>query len=1067
PRWLSSAALFIVSFGLHHETLLGGFVWDDRPAVVGNQDVWAESSWGDIWRHDFWGQQIAHAESHKSFRPLTTVTFKLNNFLAQKISREQQDNTITFCDQQPNDENANSTTTAEFVEKTEDFARGAGPEHTDAAGFHLFNVIVHAATCSSSVWLFRTIFEGKIKLPAVAASLLFTVHPVHVEAVAPIVGRADLLCGFLSVIALSLAIKAPVQNLLSGNNDLSSHDDTPFDDAGGIVAAEALVENSNDATLETRGSVVTMETMKLPAKAVEAPVGYVSSRQHNDEGEKGANVVHRRAWAMAGGASCPPSPVGFKPALTSNMVPGKGAPSMRDRAAIVNEEKDSGPGVTRYCAALLFAAGATLCKEVGITVFGLMAGGEVVRFFEEREWRQRKRKLSQRRRSGVIPTVGKHGIWQKHAIREYLRCQFIMRVPAAAAARFVSAIIFAVLLVYLHVRLHEGARVREWGVLENDISILPSRTERALSYAFTHAVYASKLLWPTHLCYDWGFSCIPHVTSLADSANLASLALYSSILAAVVFAVARCDTVVMWGLALIVVPFLPASNILFPVGAVVAERLLYLPSLGACVLASCTLRCNDGTKLSYGETAAPGNEKISVKYAENSNSNRGNVSTFSSKGGGEDKETNRPLFSPSCGGTSTSNSFGPPKNERGSQQDRSMIPRQPAVLPSSPRPLAARAPACSSSSALLPDPSAREEKQGVLPPRRVLSIRGTVLLPVRHTAVMVLLLAWTTYFGAGTLRRCKDWRSERTLFESAFKVCPDGIKTLNNLAVGMLNVKEAGRAEELLRRAVELHPDFGFAQFNLGVSLMIQRDHLGAVSALERSLRLEPSNTKVMVYLGQASTPPRELSRCAQLDVCPIASNAGDGQTDASNDMRSSSAESLLSSAESYIDRALAAGTGLPLARLVKGQALALRGQHQSAAKFFQESIDISRRLLSGRSAAKIRNNESNNPVIAAGNIEVADAVDLASTYNRLGLALRDSGGDLVATKEAFLAGLSVTPKDFALLVNGGVAHQTAGDVPDAKALFHRALSLQPNSPELLNNLGWLEEQTGGGSKLS
>lgn len=26
---------------------------------------------------------------------------------------------------------------------------------------------------------------------------------------------------------------------------------------------------------------------------------------------------------------------------------------------------------------------------------------------------------------------------------------------------------------------------------------------------------------------------------------------------------------------------------------------------------------------------------------------------------------------------------------------------------------------------------------------------------------------------------------------------------------------------------------------------------------------------------------------------------------------------------------------------------------------------------------------------------------------------------------------------------------------------------MQPNSPELLNNLGWLEEQTGGGSKLS
>ncbi len=39
--------------------------------------------------------------------------------------------------------------------------------------------------------------------------------------------------------------------------------------------------------------------------------------------------------------------------------------------------------------------------------------------------------------------------------------------------------------------------------------------------------------------------------------------------------------------------------------------------------------------------------------------------------------------------------------------------------------------------------------------------------------------------------------------------------------------------------------------------------------------------------------------------------------------------------------------------------------------------------------------------------------------------------------------------------------------MPGAKALYHRALALQPNYPELLNNLGWLEEQSGGGSRSS
>lgn len=55
--------------------------------------------------------------------------------------------------------------------------------------------------------------------------------------------------------------------------------------------------------------------------------------------------------------------------------------------------------------------------------------------------------------------------------------------------------------------------------------------------------------------------------------------------------------------------------------------------------------------------------------------------------------------------------------------------------------------------------------------------------------------------------------------------------------------------------------------------------------------------------------------------------NDSDGEVISS--ARSMSPESLLSSAEMYIDQALAAGSGLPLARLIKGQALALRGQHQ------------------------------------------------------------------------------------------------------------------------------------------
>lgn len=66
------------------------------------------------------------------------------------------------------------------------------------------------------------------------------------------------------------------------------------------------------------------------------------------------------------------------------------------------------------------------------------------------------------------------------------------------------------------------------------------------------------------------------MTTLTDPANIASLTLYASILAGTVTAMVRCDTAAMWGLALLVVTFLPASNVFFPVGAVVAERVSHV-----------------------------------------------------------------------------------------------------------------------------------------------------------------------------------------------------------------------------------------------------------------------------------------------------------------------------------------------------------------------------------------------------------------------------------------------------------------------------------------------------------
>ena len=44
--------------------------------------------------------------------------------------------------------------------------------------------------------------------------------------------------------------------------------------------------------------------------------------------------------------------------------------------------------------------------------------------------------------------------------------------------------------------------------------------------------------------------------------------------------------VLLMGLSLLVLPFIPATNLFFYVGFVVAERILYIPSMGFCLLAA-------------------------------------------------------------------------------------------------------------------------------------------------------------------------------------------------------------------------------------------------------------------------------------------------------------------------------------------------------------------------------------------------------------------------------------------------------------------------------------------------
>lgn len=68
--------LVIVTIVCYWNGLNGDFVHDDIPAITMNKDVLALHPATALFKNDFWGTRMSDASSHKSYRPLTTVSFR-------------------------------------------------------------------------------------------------------------------------------------------------------------------------------------------------------------------------------------------------------------------------------------------------------------------------------------------------------------------------------------------------------------------------------------------------------------------------------------------------------------------------------------------------------------------------------------------------------------------------------------------------------------------------------------------------------------------------------------------------------------------------------------------------------------------------------------------------------------------------------------------------------------------------------------------------------------------------------------------------------------------------------
>ncbi|XP_011949722.1 PREDICTED: transmembrane and TPR repeat-containing protein 1 isoform X5 [Cercocebus atys] len=395
-------------------SLQGEFVHDDVWAIVNNPDVrpGAPLRWS-IFTNDFWGKGMAENTSHKSYRPLCVLTFKLNIFLT-----------------------------------------GMNPFY-----FHAVNVILHCLVTLVLMYTCdKTVFKNRGL--AFVTALLFAVHPIHTEAVAGIVGRADVLACLLFLLAF-----------LSYNRSL-------------------------------------------------------------DQGCVGESF---------------PSTVSPFFLLFS----------------------------------LFLGTCAMLVKETGITVFGVCLVYDLFSLSNKED---------------------------KSYLRASSNRNFLLTMrPFLKRAILVVSYVLVILYFRLWIM---GGSMPLFSEQDNPASFSPYILTRFLTYSYLLAFNVWLLLAPVTLCYDWQVGSIPLVETIWDMRNLATIllavvmALLSLHCLAAFKIIEQRDCLlydnskwidescilrlehkeVLVGLLFLVFPFIPASNLFFRVGFVVAERVLYMPSMGYCIL---------------------------------------------------------------------------------------------------------------------------------------------------------------------------------------------------------------------------------------------------------------------------------------------------------------------------------------------------------------------------------------------------------------------------------------------------------------------------------------------------
>ena len=159
--FIAAIALSFLVFG---NGIFGDFVFDDVAVVQNRGDLKDSSNFFSLFVSPY------HLLSKLGlFRPFTMASYAVNHFINDSI------------------------------------LPASATSFQQAAGFRAVNIFIHALNSFLIFWLVNHLFKNRFL--SYATFLLFLVHPIHTEAVTSIVGRAELLAFFWSLVAVYFFIK--------------------------------------------------------------------------------------------------------------------------------------------------------------------------------------------------------------------------------------------------------------------------------------------------------------------------------------------------------------------------------------------------------------------------------------------------------------------------------------------------------------------------------------------------------------------------------------------------------------------------------------------------------------------------------------------------------------------------------------------------------------------------------------------------------------------------------------------------------------------------------------------